>query len=149
MRAIKSSVGIALFFRVRANDVMWAGATSLHAVYEFELRESGDATGVNLSLTATKTASDTNTHQPNNGGDGSAATYWQSLTGAGSAVSWWRCQFASPKTVRSVVIKPHTTYYAKSYVFEQSMDGITWTPVKTVATTGGANVVQTFLNIQV
>lgn len=149
MRAIKGGAGdAALFFRIRANAQMWAGINSLQAIYEFELREAGDATGVNLSLTATKTASDFNTYPANGGGDGNATSYWQSATGASSAVSWWQCQFASPKTVRSVVIKPHTTYYAKSYIFEQSNDGITWTPVKTVATTGGSGGAKTFLNIR-
>lgn len=126
---------------------MWSGINSLQAVYEFELREAGNATGANLSLAATKIASDTNVNQPNGGGDGNLATYWQSLTGASSAVSWWRCQFATPVTIRSVIIKPHTTYYPKSYIFEISNDGISWTAVKSVTTTGGSGATQTYLNI--
>lgn len=147
LRVAKSAQGGGYpYFRLRATDAPWSGG--LQALYEVQLYESADATGVNLALAATKTASDYSTNQPNGAGDGSTFTYWQSLTGASASVAWWRCQFAGPKTVRSVVIKPHTQYYAKSYALEQSLDGVAWTTIKTVATSGVAGAVQTYLAVQ-
>lgn len=152
MRAVKtwnsgnSGVG-SLYFRIRAVDVPWSGDSTLQAILEISFFESGDATGVNLSLAATKSASSVNVNPANNAGDGNAGTYWQS-TAANANFAWWQCKFAEPKTVRSVIIKPHTKYYAKSYALEYSNDGIAWVTVKTVPTTGVAGVTQIFLNIQ-
>ena len=121
---------------------------SLQALYEIETYASTDGTGTNLSLAATKTASESyGANPPNLAGDGNLSTYWQNAFPA-AMLSWWRCQYSTAQVIRSVVIKPNATYYAKSYALERSNDGTSWTTIATRSTSGVSGATQTFTSIQ-
>lgn len=153
IRATKAVAGGAvsgLYFRVRATDVSWAASEggSLQALWSIEMYETSDATGTDYCRTGTATASESYpSNPPSLASDGDPFTYWQNGFPI-SVLSWWRCQFLVTRTIRSVIIKPNTTYYAKAYALESSTNGTTWTTVATRSTSGGSGVNQTFTSIQ-
>lgn len=149
MRKAKTLAG-ALYFRIRGVGTVYE-AIQAHALREVEFYEAPDATGVNLSLAATKTASHAAAGEPaSNAGDGdTVSSAWNSnVSGGNTAAAWWRAQFATPKLVRSVIIRPVIGYYTQQYALESSNNGTVWTTVQTVTTSGVPSAPQIYLNIQ-
>lgn len=150
IRATKSTGPAgSLYFRIRGVGTVFESIQA-HVLKEVEFYSTTDATGTNHSLTATKTAS----HELAGSlapaaGDGLLNTEWNSnVSGGNTAGAWWRCQFATPIAIRSVVIKPNIGYYTQQYALESSTNGTTWTTVATRSTSGVSGAVQTFLSIQ-
>lgn len=136
------------YFRIRAADVIWEVAPTFHAVYEVGLFDSLDGTGINLATNAIKTASDSyGGYGPERLTDGDT-TFWRCSTGVSANTSWLQFHFDAPHKVRSVTISPRSLNYPKKYALEQSADGVAWTLLKTVSTSGAHAPTLNFMSIQ-
>lgn len=105
-----------------------------YTVNEWELYEQVGATGTNLCIGATASASGAYGSQSENLAiDGGPTTFWESsLEGA---PSWLKVDLGAGHVVRSMVIKStkYTNERPKDFVLQGSNDNSTWTVIETYA----------------
>lgn len=103
-----------------------------YTVNEWELYEQVDATGTNLCIGATASASGNYDSQVASLAiDGNPTTYWESsLDGA---PTWLKVDLGAEHVARSMVIKSttHTNERPKDFVLQGSNDNSTWTVIGT------------------
>lgn len=103
-----------------------------YAVSEWELYEQVGATGTNLCIGATASASGAYGSQVASLSiDGNPTTYWESsLNGA---PSWLKVDLGAEHVARSMVIKStqHPNEIPKDFVLQGSNDNSTWTVIET------------------
>ncbi len=103
-----------------------------YTVNEWELYEQVGATGTNLCIGATASASGNYGSQSANLAiDGNPTTYWESPPGG--APSWLKVDLGAGHVVRSMVVKS-TTYpdeRPRDFTLQGSNDNSTWTVIET------------------
>lgn len=108
-----------------------------YTVNEWELYEQVGATGTNLCIGATASASGNYGSQVASLAiDGNPTTYWESALDG--APSWLKVDLGAEHVARSMVIKS-TTYpneIPKDFVLQGSNDNSTWTVIETYAGAG-------------
>ncbi len=96
----------------------------------------GGSGGGNLALNKTATASSTNgSNVAGRAVDASTSTYWRSGSLSSTTNAWLRVDLGSAQSINRVVIKWRSSYYAKQYDIQISIDNTTsptnWTNVYT------------------
>jgi hypothetical protein len=139
----------ARYWRLYANDVSWTDPGSqpyYQEMFTAAMYQSTDATGTDVSLGATSTAS--TDYYGQNGyraHDGDLLTYWRTT---GSGVQWLQYTFGSPVTIKSLAFRFNTAgYFSKSYKLQYSSDNSTWYDLVTIDTQSTLHN-QKFLSLQ-
>lgn len=125
---------------VEASDLaLFPGSKQDHSV--FIGAKFAQASGSNLALSATATASSTFSFRaPSFVNDGNPNTRWASdYTSPTPDSQWLQLDFGGQRTLSRIVIKWEAAS-AKQYVIEVSRDGATWTTVYSTTTGAGGNV---------
>lgn len=109
-----------------------ANNNSYYTVNEWALYEQGGATGTNLCIGATASASGNyGTQSASLAIDGVPTTYWESSING--APTWLKVDLGAGHVVRSMVIKStaHAVEIPRNFTLQGSNDNSTWTVIET------------------
>ena len=146
-------------WRLLANDISWSGGPYyFQAIYEFQFFESPDATGTNINIGGTASASSqyatSGQYSAAAANDGNLEIYWQTLLpfSVNATPQWWAIDYGigQQKQVRSIKMylwPGGAAYHAKSYKLQYLIDGLMWYDL-TIINTTEADTIQTFTSLQ-